>query len=333
MKAMLLTKPTSVFDNPLVEAELTQPKPNFDEVLINIKACGVCHTDLHTVEGDLKLPKLPIVPGHQIVGIIEEIGKNVKNHKIGDRVGVTWLNSACGICDFCKRDLENLCEDAKFTGLNVNGGYAEYTVVPAKFVFKIHDKFSLGQAAPLLCAGVIGYRSLRLSEIQPGQSLGLYGFGASAHITIQVANHLGCEVFVFTRSEEHRKHAMDLGAVWAGSAKDIPPKKMDSSITFAPVGWIIPEALRVLNKGGTLAINAVHMSPLPEIKYDLIYHEKTVRSVANLTRNDAIEFLKLAGDIPIITEVEMYNLNEANIVLQKIKRAEINGAAVLKIND
>lgn len=333
MKAMVLKKPKPIDKNPLEEVELQIPKPSPNEVRIRVNVCGVCHTDLHTVEGDLKLPRLPLIPGHQIVGIIESLGKNVENHKVGARVGVTWLNSACGKCNFCQQGLENLCNDARFTGLHVDGGYADYVVVPAKYAFKISDNFPDAQAAPLLCAGVIGYRSLCLSEIKHGQRLGLYGFGASAHVTIQIARYWGCEVYVFTRSEEHRKHARELGAVWAGSAKDEPPVKMDSSITFAPVGWIVTEALRVLCKGGTLAINAVHLSPIPEIKYDLIYHERTVRSVANLTRNDAKEFLKLSAEIPIHTDVEIYSLKEANSVLQRLKRAKIRGAAVLKIND
>lgn len=330
---MILEEPKSIDKNPLKKVDLSYPKIGSNDISIRVSVCGVCHTDLHTVEGDLELPKLPIIPGHQIVGIVEKTGDKVKNHKIGDRVGVTWLNSACGKCDFCNRGLENLCDNARFTGLDVDGGYAEYNVVPAKYAFDIPDNFSDEQAAPLLCAGVIGYRSLKLSEIKPGQRLGLYGFGASAHVTIQIANHLGCDVYVFTRSIEHRQHAMELGAVWVGSAKDDPPKKMDSSITFAPVGWIVPEALRVLRKGGTLAINAVHMSPIPEMKYDLIYHERTVRSVANLTRNDAIEFLKIAAEIPIRTDVELYNLEDANDVLKRLKKSEIRGAAVLKIND
>lgn len=331
MKAMILKEPKPIEKNPLQEVEMPIPKPGPNDVQIFVNVCGVCHTDLHTVEGDLKLPKLPIIPGHQIVGIVENIGKEVKNHRIGERVGVTWLNSACGKCEYCERGLENLCDDAHFTGLHVNGGYAEYTTLPSYYAFKIPKNFSDEKAVPLLCAGVIGYRSLRLSEIHPGENLGLYGFGASAHICIQIARYWGCEVYVFTRSEEHKKHALELGAVWAGSAKDSPPKKMDSSITFAPVGWIVKEALRVLKKGGTLAINAVHLTPIPEINYELIYHERTLRSVANLTRSDAEELLKLAEKIPIHTDVEIYSLKDANSVLKRLKKAEIVGAGVLKI--
>jgi len=329
MKAMILKAPRPVEENPLAAIELPPPEPGPDDIRIRVHVCGVCHTDLHTVEGELALPKLPLIPGHQIVGTVESMGANVTRFCVGDRVGVTWLYSACGECDFCRQGLENLCDNARFTGLHADGGYAQYAVVPAAFAYPIPAGFPDAQAAPLLCAGVIGYRSLRLCEIQPGQRLGLYGFGASAHVTIQVARHWGCEVYVFTRSEEHRRHARELGAVWVGGAEDDPPAEMDSSITFAPAGWIVPEALRVLRKGGTLAINAIHMSPIPEMKYSLIYGERTVRSVANCTRQDAEELLRLAAEIPIRTDVELYPLEEANRVLQRLKRAEVRGAAVL----
>ena len=329
MKAMVLKEPRPVEQDPLEPVEVPLPEPGPDDVRLRIHACGVCHTDLHTVEGELALPRLPVVPGHQIVGSVESMGENVTRFCLGDRVGVTWLYSSCGVCDFCQRGLENLCDSARFTGLHADGGYAEYTVVPAAFAYPLPADFPDAQAAPLLCAGVIGYRSLRLCEVQPGQRLGLYGFGASAHVTIQVARHWGCEVYVFTRGEEHRQHARDLGAVWVGGARDDPPAQMDSSITFAPAGWIVPEALRVLRKGGTLAINAIHMSPIPEMDYSLIYGERTVRSVANLTRQDAEELLQLAAEIPIHTDVELYPLEEANRVLQRLKRAEVRGAAVL----
>jgi len=329
MKAMILKTPRLAEENPLEAVELPLPELGPEDILIRVHVCGVCHTDLHTVEGELALPKLPVIPGHQIVGTVESVGERVTRFRRGDRVGVTWLHSACGECDFCRRGLENLCDNARFTGLHADGGYAQYTVAPAAFAYPIPEGFPDAQAAPLLCAGVIGYRSLRLSGIQPGQRLGLYGFGASAHVTIQVARHWGCEVYVFTRSDEHRRHALELGAAWVGSAKDDPPARMDASITFAPAGWIVLEALRVLRKGGTLAINAIHMSPIPEMKYSLIYGERTVRSVANLTRQDAEELLRLAAEIPIRTDVELYPLEEANAVLQRLKRAEVRGAAVL----
>ena len=331
VKAMVLREPRPVEENPLNYVDLPKPEPAPGQVRLRVRACGVCHTDLHLVEGEIALPKLPVVPGHQIVGQVDAVGDCATRFHIGDRVGVPWLYSTCGQCEYCRRDLENLCDDARFTGQHVDGGFAEYMVVPAGFAYSIPIGFPDDQAAPLLCAGIIGYRSLRLSEIQPGGRLGLYGFGASAHVTIQVARHWGCEVYVFTRSAEHQRHALDLGAAWVGQAQDTPPAELDSAITFAPVGWLVPEALRVLRKGGTLAINAIHMSPIPEMPYDLIYGERTVRSVTNSTRQDAEELLRLAASIPIHTDVELYPLQQANAVLQRLKESEIKGAAVLQI--
>ncbi len=331
MKAMILRKARPIEENPLETVEVPEPTPGPDEIRIKVRACGVCHTDLHTVEGELALPRLPVIPGHQIVGAVDQLGADVTRFRLGDRVGVAWLYSSCEQCDFCQRGLENLCDQARFTGLHADGGYAQYTVVPAAFAYPIPPGFPDLQAAPLLCAGVIGYRSLRLSEIQPGERLGLFGFGASAHVTIQVARHWGCEVFVFTRSEEHRQLARELGAAWVGGARDEPPALLDSAITFAPAGWIVLEALRVLRKGGTVAINAIHMSPIPEMKYSLIYGERTLRSVANMARQDAEELLQLAAQIPIRTEVEVYPLAEANRVLQRLKDRQVRGAAVLEI--
>jgi propanol-preferring alcohol dehydrogenase len=247
----------------------------------------------------------------------------------GQRVGVPWLYRTCGECEFCERGLENLCEDAQFTGLHVDGGYAEAMVVPQDFAYPIPEDFSNVQAAPLLCAGIIGYRALRLSEVEPGQRLGLYGFGGSAHVTIQVANHWGCEVYVFTRSEGHRRLARKLGAVGVGGAEDDPPEKMHSSIIFAPAGWLVPEALRVLDRGGTLALAGVTMTPIPELNYDLLYWERTVRSVANFTRQDAEELLQVAAEIPIRSSVETFPMEEANEALLALKRSEIDGSGVL----
>jgi len=328
---MILEEPRPAEENPLRPVEVPEPRPGQDEIRIRVRACGVCHTDLHTVEGKLDLPRLPVIPGHQIVGEVDELGANVTRFRLGDRVGVAWLYSTCGQCDFCLRGLENLCDQARFTGLHAPGGYAQYTIVPAAFAYPLPSGFADLQAAPLLCAGVIGYRALRLSGSQPGERLGLYGFGASAHVTIQVARHWGCEVFVFTRSEEHRKLARELGAAWVGDARDEPPALLDSGIIFAPAGWIVLEALRVLRKGGTLAINAIHMSPIPEMKYSLIYGERTLRSVANMTRQDADELLQLAAQIPIHTEVEVYPLAEANDALQRLKHRQVRGAAVLEV--
>jgi propanol-preferring alcohol dehydrogenase len=331
VKAQILRETRPAEDNPLTLADLPVPEPGPDQIRLRVRACGVCHTDLHLVEGELDLPKLPVVPGHQIVGTVDTLGDGVTRFTRGDRVGVPWLYSTCGQCDYCRRGQENLCDNARFTGLHADGGFAEYMVVPAAFAYPIPEGFPDEQAAPLLCAGIIGYRSLRLSEIQPGGRLGLYGFGASAHVTIQVARHWGCEVYVFTRSAEHQRHALALGAAWVGQAQDTPPAELDSAITFAPAGWLVPEVLRVLRKGGTLAINAIHMSPVPEMPYALIYGERTVRSVANATRQDGIELLQLAAEIPIHTDVELYPLEDANAVLQRLKQAEVQGAAVLQI--
>lgn len=327
----MLREPRPVEENPLVAGEVPEPTPGPGQIRIRVRACGVCHTDLHTVEGDLDLPRLPLIPGHQIVGVVDQLGAHVTRFRRGDRVGVAWVYSTCGQCEFCQRGLENLCDKARFTGLHADGGYAQYIVVPAAFAYLIPSAFADLQAAPLLCAGVIGYRSLRLSEVQPGERLGLYGFGASAHVTIQVARHWGCEVFVFTRSDEHRHHARELGAAWVGDARDNPPGLLDSAITFAPAGRIVPEALRVLRKGGTVVINAIHMSPVPEMEYRLIYGERTLRSAANMTRRDAEELLELAAQIPIHTEVERYLLSEANHVLQRLKDSKVRGAAVLEV--
>jgi propanol-preferring alcohol dehydrogenase len=283
------------------------------------------------VEGELDLPKLPLVPGHQIVGLVDELGPGVTRYRLGDRVGVGWLNSSCGQCEFCLQGRENLCPEARFTGLHTDGGYAQYATVHQDFAFSLPGVLGDVQAAPLLCAGVIGYRSLRLSEICPGGRLGLYGFGASAHLAIQVARHWGCDVFVFSRGEEHRRLAEQLGAVWTGLAQDSPPVALHASVIFAPAGWIVPLALKHLRPGGTLAINAIHMSLIPEMPYRLIYGERTVRSVANYTRSDAEEFLRLAAEIPVRTEIERYRLEEANSALLRLKRRQVRASAVLDL--
>ncbi len=331
MKAMVLTTPKPADDNPLTLTTLPDPQPGPGQVRLQVRVCGVCHTDLHTVEGDLTLPKLPLIPGHEIVGVVDALGSGATRFQVDDRVGVAWLNWACGNCDFCQQGHENLCRSARFTGLHADGGYAQYTVVDERFAYPIAEAFTDAEAAPLMCAGIIGYRSLCLSEIQAGGRLGLYGFGASAHIAIQVARYWGCEVYVFSRAEEHRRHAEELGAVWTGLAQDKPPALLDASIIFAPAGWLVPLALGHLRPGGTLAINAIYMSPIPEIRYNLIYGERTMRSVANFSRHDAEEFLPLAGEIPVRTEVEVFPLEEANAVLQRLRRSEIRGAAVLAI--
>ena len=332
MKAMLLREPGPVEDGPLKWCDVPRPAPGPGEMRLAVQACGVCHTDLHTVEGDLALPKLPLVPGHQIVGVVEARGEGATRFEVGQRVGVPLLYRTCGRCEFCARGLENLCADAQFTGLHVDGGYAEAMVVDERFAYPLPEGFGDLEAAPLLCAGIIGYRALRLCEIQPGQRLGLYGFGGSAHVTIQVARHWGCEVYVFTRSEGHRRLARELGAAWVGGAQDTPPAGPQGSIIFAPAGELVLEALRVLERGGTLALAGVTMTPIPELDYDrLLYWERTVRSVANFTRQDARALLELAAEIPIRTTVQRYRLQEANEALLALKRSEIDGTAVLTV--
>ncbi len=331
MNAMLLRRARPIGENPLEFAEVPTPTPRANEIRIAVRVCGVCHTDLHTVEGEIALPKLPVIPGHQIVGMVDQTGRDVTRFRVGDRVGVPWLNWTCGVCDFCKRGQENLCENARFTGQHVDGGYAEYTIVDEKFAYKIPDVFADAQAAPLLCGGVIGYRALRLSDLQRGERIGLFGFGASAHITLQIARHWGCEVYVFTRGEEHRRLARELGAAWTGGAEETPPKLIDRAIVFAPVGALVLDALRVMRKGGTVAHAGIYSTPIPQIDYNLLYHERTIRSVANSTRQDAEELLKVAAEIPVRTEVEMFPLREANRVLQMLKASQIRGAAVLDV--
>lgn len=333
MKAMVLRAPERIENNPLVLSEVTDPSPGPGQVRLRVHSCGVCHTDLHTVVGELQLPSLPLILGHQIVGVVDALGPGAARFHVGDRVGVGWLAWTCGECEFCRRGLENLCPQARFTGLHVDGGYAESVVVNDDFAYPLPETLSDTHAAPLLCAGIIGYRSLRLSGIQPGGRLGLYGFGASAHIAIQVARYWDCQVYVFSRGEEHRRLAKEMGAVWTGLAEDTPPAALDAGVTFAPAGRLVPLALGHLRPGGTLAINAVYMSPIPEFRYDLIYGERVLRSVANFARQDADEFLQLAAQIPLRTEVQVFPLREANEALKRLKRAEIRGSAVLVVDE
>jgi propanol-preferring alcohol dehydrogenase len=331
MKAQVLYQPAPVESEPLVLADVPQPEAGPGGVLVEVRRCGVCHTDLHVVEGELPELHLPVIPGHEVVGVVAAVGHRVTRFRVGDRVGIPWLHQSCGTCEFCQRGQENLCPEARFTGYTANGGYAEYVTVPAAYAVPIPDRFSDDEAAPLLCAGTVGYRSIRLADVQPGERLGIYGFGASGHIVIQVARHWNCEVFVFTRSAEHRRHALELGAVWAGHAQDDPPGQLDRAIIFAPAGWIVPLALGHLRKGGTLCINAIHMSPVPELPYLLLWHERTLRTVANATRRDAEEFMPLAAEIPILTQTHGFDLDEANRALRLLKQSAITGAAVLRV--
>lgn len=333
MRAMMVKEFAPIDRNPLELVDIPVPEPGPEEILIRNKVCGVCHTDLHTVEGELPQVKLPIIPGHEVIGIVEKRGENASRFSEGDRVGVAWLFSACGECEFCLRGNENLCITPRFTGCSVNGGFADYMVVPEKFAYVIPERLiDDTEAAPLLCAGIIGYRALRLSEIKPGQRLGLYGFGASAHLAIQVALYWECEIYGFSRSEAHRALARKLGASWTGTSKDEPPSKLHSSIIFAPVGELVLDALSVLEKGGTVALAGIYMSPIPEMDYmKYLYQERTLRSVANATRQDGEELLRIAAEIPIRPVTQVFILEEANKVLQFLKAGKINGAAVLQI--
>jgi propanol-preferring alcohol dehydrogenase len=331
MKAMILEAFKPIDQNPLSLADVPVPSPASGELLLRVKACGVCHTDLHTAEGELPEAARPIIPGHQVVGIVEALGDGCGRFKAGDRVGAAWLRSACGVCDFCRVGKENLCPGGRFNGFHADGGYAEFATVPERFAYALPDVFEDAEAAPLLCAGIIGYRALRLSDIKPSGILGLYGFGASAHIAIQIDVHWGCRVFVFSRNPAHRAHAEALGASWTGSSKEHPPARTDSAVIFAPAGELVLDALERTEKGGTVALAGIHMSPIPMMDYQKhIYNERTLRSVANATRRDGEDLLRVAAEIPIRTTTEVFPLQEANRVLQRLKRGEITGAAVLK---
>jgi len=340
MKAAILNKPAPVSTNPLVVAEIATPTPGPGEILIRVLCCGVCRTDLHVVEGELPQHKSPVIPGHQVVGTIESFGPGTspglnggRRFKLGDRVGLAWLHHTDGTCEYCRRGAENLCDRPTFTGYTVDGGYAEYVVADENFVYAIPASFTDQQAAPLLCAGIIGFRSLRLADVKPGARLGFYGFGAAAHLAIQVARHWKAEVYALTRDERHRRLALELGAKWAGDTFDTPPEQLDSAIVFAPAGEIVPAALKILRKGGSVVLGGIHMSPIPSFSYDLLYQERVVRSVANNTRQDGEDFLRIAAEIPIRSHVKLFPLAEANRALNSLKSDAIEGAAVIQVRD
>jgi len=328
MKAMVLGRAAPMEAKPLALEDRQGAEPGPDEVSIDVEACAVCRTDVHIAEGDVPA-RLPIVPGHQAAGRIARVGARVEGFEEGDRVGVGWMASACGLCGFCRTGRENLCEEATFTGRDRDGGFAEKMTARSEWVYRLPEGFSAAEAAPLLCAGIIGYRSLRLSGIEPGGKLGLFGFGASAHLAIQVALDWRCEVFVFTRQQGHRELALRMGAVWAGGAEDDPGALLDAAVTFAPAGALVPSALARLSRGGTLAINAIHMSPIPSFEYEKLAGERAVRSVMNSTRRDGDEFLALAERIPIRAATELFRLEDANAALLSVKKASVRGAAVL----
>jgi alcohol dehydrogenase, propanol-preferring len=331
MKAQVLKTPGPVETHPLLYMDTATPEPGSDEVLIKVNVCGVCRTDLHVVEGELA-PKVPaIIPGHQVVGTIVKTGAGAVKHRMGARVGVPWLHRTDGTCEYCRRGQENLCLHAQFTGYTTNGGYAEYVVAPEAFVYPIPEGFGDIEAAPLLCAGIIGFRSLRLANLQEGDTLGIYGFGAAGHVLIQVARHWGMKVVVCTREERHRQLARELGAEWVGGAYDTPPQQMHAAIIFAPAGELVPVALAGLKKAGTLVLGGIHMSPIPSFSYDLLYQERVVRSVANNTREDGMDFLRVAAEIPIRTQTRLFPLKEANTALETLKHDAVSGAAVITI--
>ncbi len=328
MRAMVFEKQGQA----LLLEEVPLPRPGPDQILIRVHACGVCRTDLHIVDGELTEPKLPLIPGHEIVGRVVETGEKVEGFRVGDRVGVAWLASTCGHCPYCVKGQENLCDNARFTGYTVNGGFAEYTVADARFSFHLAEGPGDAETAPLMCAGLIGYRSYRLAG-KDAQTLGLYGFGAAAHILTQLAVYQQRRVYAFTRPGDTKgqEFARRLGVVWAGGSDVEPPEPLDAAIIFAPVGALVPAALRAIGKGGTVVCGGIHMSDIPSFPYDLLWEERVLRSVANLTRRDGEEFLELAMKVPVKAQVQVYTLERANEALQDVRSGKNEGAAVLSM--
>jgi propanol-preferring alcohol dehydrogenase len=332
MKAMVVRTPRPIEDGPLSMVEIDRPEPGEREILVEIKTCGVCRTDLHVAEGDLPPKRAQIVPGHEIVGVVARCGSGCTRFKPGDRVGIAWLRETCGICVYCRRGRENLCPDARFTGWDHDGGYAEAAVVREDFAYAIPASLADEEAAPLLCAGIIGYRAIKRAQVERGATVGLYGFGGSAHITIQVLKHWGCRVFVMTRGGEHRKLAETMGADWVGVADEAPPVPLNSAILFAPAGKLVPPALEALDRGAVLAVAGIYLSPIPVLDYERhLFYERELRSVTANTRADAEEFLRVAGEIPIRTHTVPFELADANRALAELKHDRIRGAGVLHI--
>ena len=329
---MVLGSVRPVEEGPLELKDIPVPEVEPGDILIRVRCCGVCHTDLHVVTGELPPHRMPVVPGHEVIGTVERAGERARRFRIGQRVGAAWLRSTCGECRFCRSGRENLCEQARFNGYDADGGYAEFVAVPEKFAYAVPDGFTDEEAAPLMCAGIVGYRALVLSGIEPGGTLGLYGFGGSAHIGLQIAKRRGARVFVFTRSAAHQEMARKLGADWVGKAGGEPPARLTNAIIFAPIGALYLDALRLLDRGGTVVSAGIHMSPIPEIDYgSLLYHERKMLSVANATRKDGEELLRAAAEIPVRTTVQAFPLEAANDALKLLRAGKVNGAAVLKI--
>jgi len=330
MKALLLRKIAPIATSPLELADLPPPEPAPGEVRLAVRCCAICRTDLHVIEGDLPQAKLPIIPGHQIVGTVEKLGPGCKRLAVGQRVGVAWLRHTCGQCEFCRAGRENLCESARFTGYHADGGYAEYATVPEAFAYPLPPTFDDAQAAPLLCAGIIGYAALRRSQIRPGQRLALYGFGSSAHVVIQIALHRDCEVYVATRGESHRQLARRMGAAWVGERPEEMPVKTHGAIIFAPAGELVPAALEKLEKGGALALAGIYMTPIPEMDYERhVFYERDIHSVTCNTREDGQNLLAEAAQIPIRPHTTAYALADANRALQDLKADRISGTGIL----
>jgi propanol-preferring alcohol dehydrogenase len=331
MRAMVLHEQTEAERSPLKLEDVAVPVPGAGQVRVRVRVCGVCRTDVHIVEGDVRPPRLPIIPGHQVVGVVDALGSGVSSHREGDRVGVPWLYSTDGTCAYCRRGLENLCDNGRFTGFDVNGGYAEALIVPSESAYSIPGIFSDEAAAPLLCAGVIGYRSYRLSGAKSGDRIVMIGFGSSAHLVLQMALHEKCQVDVITRSTGHQKLARELGANWVGNADDYPAGASDCAIVFAPAGQLVPVALEAVRKGGTVTLAGITMSEIPTMPYSILYHERVVRSVANSTHKDVREFLDLAAEVPIKASVQLFSLEQANEAILAVKQSKTEAAAVLKL--
>jgi len=332
MQAMVLETPASIDTSPLKLRELPMPEPLADEVRVRVLTCGLCRTDLHVIEGELPVHKQHIIPGHQVVGIVDRLGPGTARFKLGDRVGIAWLRWTCGKCRYCVAGNENLCPYARFTGYDEDGGYAQYAVVREEYAYFVPESLDPVAAAPLLCAGIIGYRALRRADIRAGSRVGLYGFGSSASLGIQIARHLGCTVYVMTRDAKHQELARHLGATWAGSATARPPEPLDSAILFAPVGDLVLPALEALDYGGTLAIAGIHLSDIPALNYEKhLFHEKNLRSVTANTRRDGEELLRLAAEIPLDPQTTRFALADANRALQQLKHDGFSGSGVLQV--
>ncbi len=332
MKAMVLKKCAPIETAPLECMDVLDPEPGPGKVRVRVSTCGICRTDLHVIEGELPFPGHPVIPGHQIVGVVDRLGMGSHRFAEGQRVGIAWLRHTCGECPYCVSGRENLCENARFTGYHAPGGYAEYAVVDENFAYPIPEVFTDADAPPLLCAGIIGYRSLKRSGLLPGQSLAVYGFGSSAHIVLQIALHRGCKVYVVTRGERHRALAARMGAHWVGERAEEMPVETDSAIIFAPAGGLVPQALSRLRKGGTLALAGIYMSAIPEMDYEKhLFYEKNVHSVTANTREDGIELLRIAAEIPIRAQVELFDLCDTNEALLKLKQDKIEGSGIIRV--